>query len=459
LIDTVVIQEKALSLAFHGGLVPQNPEDETAEDLYARIHNIKSANTKALSEITGDDIPFVIPKSWKWVYLGELFEHNTGKALNSNNSDGQLMTYITTSNLYWDRFELNDLKQMRFTEKEIDKCTVRKGDLLVCEGGDIGRAAIWTYDYEMRIQNHIHRLRKRIGDICVDFYCLLLRYYKQIGLISGVGIGLQGFSSNRVHTLVVPLAPYKEQLRIVEKLREVFSTTELLDSMQGKYAQDRSILKSKIIHAAIQGKLTEQLPEDGTAEELYNRIKKEKEDKIKSGIVKREKHWSNNPAFQEYPFEIPDNWMFIRLGELMINRDNERVPVSLADRKKKAKIYDYYGASGVIDRVDEYLFDKELLLIGEDGANLVARSTPIAFVAKGLYWVNNHAHVLEACTGVNINYVCYYINSISLDKYITGTAQPKMNQENMNAIWVALPPLFEQNRIVDKLSELLPLCE
>lgn len=106
-----------------------------------------------------DELPFEIPPSWIWCRLGEIFSHNTGKALNSSNTTGYLMTYITTSNLYWDRFVLDSLKKMRFSENEIEKCTVGKGDLLVCEGGDIGRAAIWMFDEEIRIQNHIHKLR------------------------------------------------------------------------------------------------------------------------------------------------------------------------------------------------------------------------------------------------------------------------------------------------------------
>jgi type I restriction enzyme S subunit len=121
--------------------------------------------------------------------------------------------------------------------------------------------------------------------------------------------------------------------------------------------------------------------------------------------------------------------------------------------------YDYYGASGVIDKVNDYLFDKPLLLIGEDGANLINRSTPIAFIAHGKYWVNNHAHVLD---GINVDFLRYlelYINSIDLRPYITGTAQPKMNQAKMNDIEVWVPPAAEQLRILAKLEELLQFCD
>ena len=120
-------------------------------------------------------------------------------------------------------------------------------------------------------------------------------------------------------------------------------------------------------------------------------------------------------------------------------------------------MYDYYGASGVIDKVDKYLFDKDLLLIGEDGANLINRSTPIAFIAKGKYWVNNHAHVLDVCGGLNLAYIALFINAISLVNYVTGTAQPKMNQEKMNSILVTVPPISEQARIVNQIESLQPL--
>lgn len=155
---------------------------------------------------------------------------------------------------------------------------------------------------------------------------------------------------------------------------------------------------------------------------------------------------------EEVPFEIPQGWEWERFGNIMINKDSERVPLSVAQRQQLKKTYDYYGASGVIDKVDKYLFDKDLLLIGEDGANLINRSTPIAFIAKGKYWVNNHAHVLDVCSGMALSYVALFINAISLVDYVTGTAQPKMNQEKMNSILLAIPPVKEQHRILEKMS-------
>lgn len=166
-----------------------------------------------------DEIPFEIPESWAWIRLGHLFQHNTGKALNASNLDGELLEYITTSNLYWNQFELDSLRKMHFTESELEKCTVTKGDLLVCEGGDIGRAAIWNYDYDIRIQNHIHKLRAYI-DVCTEFFYFLFFLYKQAGWIGGKGIGIQGLSANALHNLLFPLPPVEEQKRIVDKIHD-----------------------------------------------------------------------------------------------------------------------------------------------------------------------------------------------------------------------------------------------
>ena len=164
-----------------------------------------------------DELPFEIPETWEWIRLGTLFQHNTGKALNASNKNGQKLTYITTSNLYWDRFVLDSLKEMFFTDSEIEKCTVQQGDLLVCEGGDIGRAAIWNYDISMRIQNHIHRLRASMP-VCTRFFYYLFYLYKGAGWIGGKGIAIQGLSSNAIHNLLFPLPPLKEQFRIVEMI-------------------------------------------------------------------------------------------------------------------------------------------------------------------------------------------------------------------------------------------------
>ena len=210
-------KSKILDLAIHGKLVPQDPNDEPAIELLKRIN----------PGFTPCDNGHY-PAGWQQTILGELFNHNTGKALNSANRDGIMKDYLTTSNVYWNKFDFTVIKQMSFKESELDKCTVTKGDLLVCEGGDIGRSAIWNYDYDICIQNHIHRLRPKI-DLCVPFYYYTLAYLKENNLIGGKGIGLLGLSSNALHKIEIPLPPLAEQQRIVQKIKELFL---VLDNIQ-----------------------------------------------------------------------------------------------------------------------------------------------------------------------------------------------------------------------------------
>ena len=208
-------------------------------------------------------------------------------------------------------------------------------------------------------------------------------------------------------------------------------------------------LRQKILDLAIHGKLVPQDPNDEPASVLLERIKAEKERLIKEGKIKRSKRSKAACDKPHYPYELPKGWCFTNIEELLINRDGERRPVSSAIRsKQKNKIYDYYGAAGIIDKVDDYLFDERLLLVGEDGANLLSRSKDNAFFANGKYWVNNHAHVLDATNKELLEFVAMVINAMKLDDYITGSAQPKLSQDNLNKIPIILPPLQEQTRIV-----------
>ncbi len=215
-------RERVLELAISGKLVPQDPSEEPAIELLRRINPdfIPSHNLHYEGEL---------PNGWCFSTIGDLFQHNTGKALNGKDQVGEELRYITTSNLYWDRFDLNEVRTMPFTEAEKEKCRATKGDLLVCEGGDIGRAAIWPYDFDVMIQNHIHRLRPR-EDISVRFYYYIFLLYKQMGLIGGKGIAILGLSSRELDKMVVPVPPVPEQHRIVTVIENLFAQMDALTS-------------------------------------------------------------------------------------------------------------------------------------------------------------------------------------------------------------------------------------
>ena len=242
------LKKSILQEAIQGRLVAQDNSDEPASALLQRIREeklrlVKEGKLKkkdvvdsvifkgddnkyyeqigqSLIDIT-DDIPFDIPINWAWTRIGYLFAHNNGKQLNKGNSTGTLMEYITTSNLYWDGFRLDNLKMMPFEESEIERCQAIKGDLLVCEGGDVGRSCIWTYDSPIMLQNHIHKLRA-YQPLCTKYFFYIFYLYNLIGLIGGKGIGIQGFSAKALHNTIIPLPPLKEQERIVQKIETVF---------------------------------------------------------------------------------------------------------------------------------------------------------------------------------------------------------------------------------------------
>jgi type I restriction enzyme S subunit len=146
------------------------------------------------------------------------------------------------------------------------------------------------------------------------------------------------------------------------------------------------------------------------------------------------------------PVTNKKNWVIQNFGEIVINKDSQRKPVKESDRSSQEKIYPYYGATGIIDYVDDYLFDERSLLIEEDGMNLVTRNKPIALIAMGKYWVNNHAHVVSEKSSINLIYLCHFLNYLDINKYVTGIDQKKLNRNNLDKIPVSIPPISLQNQ-------------
>lgn len=463
-----------------GQVTAQLPEDGTADVLYeqiqleikALVESGKVKQEKPLPEISAEEYPFQIPNSWRWVYLGELFQHNTGKALNARVQQGEMMDYITTSNLYWDHFELDNLKQMPFTESEVEKCTVTKGDLLVCEGGDIGRSAIWPFDYDMRIQNHIHKLRKYSNSICTEFYYYLLWYYKLTGRINGIGIGLQGFSSKRVHSLVVPLVPYNEASRIVEKIQEAFAILDKIDTIQVQYADNRAILKSKLIDAAIQGKITMQLPEDGTAEDLYELVQNERARQESTGLIKAVDLAPENPG-ADMPFAIPANWKWTNLGNMAyIVRGGSPRPIKQYITTREDGIN--WIKIGDVEKGGKYITSTHEKIIPEGEAKsrrvypgdfLLTNSMSFGrpYISKIEGCIHDGWLLIHDLTGFDPDYLYYLLSSSYLYDQFTekasGSTVDNLNIDKVKAAVIPLPPLAEQKRIAEKLDEVLKMFD
>ena len=297
------LKNSILQLAIQGKLVEQRQDEGTAEELYRQIQEekrrlVKAEKTKKekpLPEITEDEMPFDIPESWKWVHVGDIFAHNTGKAMNSSarqvGKTGSIRKFITTSNLYWDSFDLTAVKEMFFTDDEIARCSATKDDILMCEGGAYyGRTAIWNYEYDICFQNHVHRLRA-YAKVKEKFFYYVFRFFRETGRMKSKGTAMPGLSSIVLHGLVIPLPPIAEQKRIVAKLEELLPYIDRyeqawsrLEDFNKRFPDD---MKKSILQLAIQGKLVEQQTEDGTGEELYQQIQAEKQRLIKAGKIKR----------------------------------------------------------------------------------------------------------------------------------------------------------------------------
>ena len=232
------LKKSILQEAIEGRLVPQDPNDEPASILLAKIRQEKEQLVKegklkkkdlVVNPISEDEIPFEIPESWEWCRVGDIFIHASGKQQSSNNKNvGTLKKYITTSNIYWGKFVLDTLKEMYFTDDELKTCSAQKGDLLVCEGGaGYGRSAIWPYEYDICLQNHVHRLRPVVNGVC-EYVFYLIYLLKESNRLASVGTAMPGLSANRLKELLVPLPPLAEQHRIVEKLEQVLGEIDKL---------------------------------------------------------------------------------------------------------------------------------------------------------------------------------------------------------------------------------------
>ena len=472
-----------LQSAFQGKLTGECLPNETADDLYQQIQSEKQRlisekkikKEKPLPEISADEMPFDIPDNWRWCYVGDLFLHNTGKAQNSSGStNGTIRKFITTSNLYWGEFDFTKVKEMPFTDAELERCTVKKGDLLVCEGGDCGRSAVWDYDEEVCIQNHVHRLRP-YRDVNIYYFYYLFYLYKNTGRLRGRGVAIQGLSNEAIHKVVLPLAPLEEQHRIVAKIEELLpyvdryaEAYEKLEQFNAKFPED---MKKSILQYAIQGKLVEQKPEEGTGDELYRQIQAEKQRLIKEGKIKKEKPLAEI-AEDEVPFDIPENWKWVRWGDLSFSiQYGYNAPAKSSGRIKMVRISDIQNGKVIWETVpfcdineaeiQTYLLATNDILFartgGTVGKSYIVKEIPEDAIYAGYLIRTRYSDTL--CP----EYLYYFMQTqlywTQLRNGTIATAQPNCNGQTLSKMILPLPPLAEQKRIVAKLEEILPLCE
>ena len=398
-------------------------------------------------------MPFEIPESWCWTSIGELFEHNTGKALNASNRDGKMMDYITTSNLYWDRFDLSVVKQMLFTEEELWRCTAKKGDLLICEGGDIGRAAIWDYDYDIRIQNHIHRLRGFNG-VNHRFYYFIFLLYKLSNRIGGKGVAIQGLSSGDLHKLEVPLPPEYEQIRLVQNIEKWFVFVDLLEQEQENLHTLVQSTKSKILDLAISGKLVQQDPEDEPSIELLKRI---------------------NPAFQpcdnSHYENLPQGWELVSLNSIVdiisgVSYAKSDIRENGVRILRGGNIQD----GEIICLEDDVFIDQsysnivnsvvkgDIVLVSSTGSPTLIGKTGYAQITYPNTQIGAFLRIIRPRSSEISAYLNLIFNSDFYKNYIRtlakGTNINNVKNGYIEQFEIALPPIQEQERIVKMVENI-----
>lgn len=260
------LRELVLVLAMQGRLLPQLPKEQAIE-LFETVEREKqeSVNSglmrrpKPLPALMKREEPHAIPDNWLWVRFGDIATHNSGKTLDSVRNSGLLRDYITTSNLYWGRFDLTNVRTMPIREEELEKCSARKDDLLICEGGEAGRAAVWTADYEVCFQNHVHRAR--FFGLINPFFAY--RFFEKLNATGEVnahrkGIGISNLSSKALAMIPFPLPPLKEQTRIVAKVDELMALCDTLEAQ----LQDRRKLQNTLRQSTLQAVAKAQSPHE-----------------------------------------------------------------------------------------------------------------------------------------------------------------------------------------------------
>ena len=245
--------------------------------------------------------------------------------------------------------------------------------------------------------------------------------YKKLVSEISKGTNINNLKKEHILDLQFPLPPLAEQQRIVEKIEELFSELDKGIESLKTAQQQLKVYRQAVLKYAFEGKLT-------------------------------------NPNVKEG--ELPEGWVLKNFGDCTINHDGKRVPLSKLVRSTRKGEFRYYGATEVVDFIDDYIFDGRFLLIGEDGANLLSKSKPLAHITEGKFWVNNHAHVVQSKENISIDYLCHFFNSLHLDQYVTGTAQPKLTQANLNKIPISIPiAQLEQIQIVQEIESRLSVCD
>ncbi|MBQ9444530.1 MAG: restriction endonuclease subunit S, partial [Lachnospiraceae bacterium] len=353
--DATAVSEHLMILHILLDIVSRSSSNLPYEKLLAASHKATSKNPQDFREsaleagklyegfadgtvrdIT-DEVPFEIPESWEWVRLNTIAVSELGKTLDKAKNTGEYHPYLCSINVYWDGVDLTKVKQAKFEESELPKYRLYPGDLLICEGGDVGRSAVWNSEAEMYYQNALHRVRF-FGEINPYYFHMVMECYKGNKILDehSKGMTIKHLVQSSLNSIYFPLPPLAEQSRIVDALSSIQSQLEHYNTVESELSNLNNsfpgILRKSILQQAVMGKLVPQDENDEPASILLERIRAEKQALIKAGKLKKDKHESiiyrrDNSHYEkldgverciddEIPFDIPENWVWCRLGSI-----------------------------------------------------------------------------------------------------------------------------------------------
>lgn len=466
MIDTEALRKKVIDLAIQGKLTEQLPSDGDAETLYAQILEYKLQlikegkikKDKTLPDITEDEIPFEIPKNWKWVRLANI--SNSVWAGGDKPSD-----FVKER----DASHIIPVVGNGVANEGIlgytSEATASSNTVTVAGRGTIGYCVLRNYEY-------CPIVRLVVVEPSCGIDAAYLRYVIKCLPVSSVGSSIPQLTVPMLKPKLIPLPPLSEQKRIVEVLDSVFNQFEFIDNLQAKYSNDLAVLKSKIIDSGIQGKLTEQLPEDGDAEMLFNQIQEEKAKLIKEGKIKKEKSLADIMD-DEIPFDIPKTWKWVRLNQVTnkITDGTHHSPINtpsgdymyVTAKNIKNDGVNLDNITYVSKSVHEEIYsrcnpEKNDILLVKDGAT------------TGIVTVNNLDFPFSLLSSVALIkpskyldpwFVMYMMRSSWFSKHIrkemTGVGITRVVLRQIESFIIPLPPLKEQKRIAEKITEMLLL--